>query len=95
MSLDLTIELAPDDHMGALFICNVTGEQYLLSRESEGFNAFILFKDYGEPVLRLPTTHKTKRSTLIAKCLDYFEGQEEHQTGLRIRGTIAKAERGE
>ena len=85
MSLDMTIELAPDDPMGALFICNVTDRQFLLSRESEGFTCFILFEERDEPVLKLSTTHKTKRSTLIAKCLEYFEGQEDHQGGLVIK----------
>ena len=86
MSLDMTIELAPDDYMGAVFICNVTNKQFLLTRESEGFTSFILFEERDEPVLRLSTTFKTKRSTLLAKCLDYFEGREEHQAGLIIKG---------
>ncbi len=86
MSLDMTIELAPDDYMGAVFICNVTNKQFLLTRESEGFTSFILFEERDEPVLRLSTTFKTKRSTLLAKCLEYFEGQEDHQGGLVIKG---------
>lgn len=85
MSLDMTIELVPDDHMGAVFICNATNRQFLLSRESEGFTSFILFEERDEPVLRLSSTFKTKRSALIAKCLDYFEGREEHQAGLIIK----------
>lgn len=87
--LQMRIELSSDSHMEAEFHCDVTGETFLLWRPVEGYSLMVLQDPQGEHVLNFSTTHKTKRSTLIAKCLDYFEKQPRHQTGLVIMGKIA------
>lgn len=87
MGLNLDIKFYSDDNSGAKFECSVTGKTYLLTLESsEGYGDMILLDtDRDREVMRFKSNYKTKRSTLIAKCLEYFENNEDHHTGIAMR----------
>lgn len=87
MGLNLDIKLYSDDSSGATFECSVTGKIYQLTlASSEGYGEMILLDtDRAREVMRFQSNYKTKRSTLIAKCLEYFENNEDHHTGIVMR----------
>lgn len=94
MSLNMTIELISGDHMGAEFICHVTKKSYTLRLQSAGYQGYVLEGDHNEePLLWLSSTYKTKRSSLIAKCLEYFEADPKYHTGILVVGVTTTAEK--
>jgi hypothetical protein len=96
MSLNLDIQI--DGYFSASFKCDVTGRSFILG---EGpFDSGLVFYevgggdvekqlyDYDVPLLTFGRNYKTKQSTIIAKCIQWFDDREEFHTGIRIKGRI-------
>ena len=83
MALDLDIWLSQHDHNGADFICRVTGRKFYLSRQTGDYGSMVFYEDdCDNPILIFGNNYKSKRSTRIAKILDWFEEREEFHAGI-------------
>ena len=96
MSLNLTVQI--DGYLSADFNCNVTGRSFILGNGP--FDSGLVFYevgaskgkknlyDYDIPLLTFGRNYKTKQSTIIAKCIQWFDDREEFHTGITIKGKI-------
>ena len=83
MALDLDIWLSKYDHNGANFICNVTSRKFYLGNEPGLYGGMVFYEDdVDNPIMRFGNNYKSKRSTRIAKILEWFEEREEFHGGI-------------
>lgn len=96
MALNLTIQI--DGYFSADFKCNETGRKFILGDGS--FDSGLVFYEVGGgdvekklydsevPLLTFGRNYKTKQSTVIAKCIQWFDDREEFHGGIKIAGRI-------
>jgi len=83
MALDLDIQLSRYDHNGAEFLCRVTGRKFYLGNEPGLYGSMVFYEDdVDNPIMRFGRNYKSKRSTRLAKILEWFEDREEFHAGL-------------
>ena len=83
MALDLDIQLSRYDHNGAEFFCRVTGRKFYLGNEPGLYGSMVFYEDdVDNPIMRFGRNYKSKRSTRLAKILEWFEERKEFHTGL-------------
>ena len=83
MALDIEIHLSQYDHNGADFICRITGRKFELGNEPGLYGGVVFYEDdVDDPIMRFGRNYKSKRSTRIAKILEWFEDREEFHGGL-------------
>ena len=83
MALDMEIWLSKYDHNGANFTCNITGRKFYLGNEPGLYGGMVFYEDdVDSPIMRFGRNYKSKRSTRIAKILEWFEDREEFHGGL-------------
>ena len=93
MALDLTIQI--DGYFSADFKCNETGRSFILGKgpfdsglifyEVGGGDAEKQLYDYDVPLLTFGRNFKTKQSTVLAKCIQWFDDREEFHGGIVAR----------
>ena len=83
MALDMEIWLSKYDHNGANFTCNVTGRKFYLGNEPGLYGGMVFYEDDVDvPIMIFGRNYKSKRSTRIAKILEWFGDREEFHGGL-------------
>ena len=83
MALDLDIWLSQHDLNGADFICRVTGRKFYLGSQPGDYGSMVFYEDdCDDPIMIFGRNYKSKRSTRIAKILEWFEEREEFHGGI-------------
>ena len=83
MALDIEIHLSQYDHNGADFICRITGRRFELGSQPGDYGSMVFYEDdVDDPIMIFGRNYKSKRSTRIAKILEWFEDREEFYGGL-------------